>query len=492
MAHPILMPKPGQMTEECTLVAWHKNEGDAVKKGDVLFEIETDKSNMDVEAFDDGVLLKIIAAEGQTVPVNTVCAYVGQPGEAIPEMSPPPVAAVARLRGCRGRGRARKSRRPAPPAAPVLGRRRPPSTFRHSPTAGHLRISPRQPACRRLGRRSPNHHRHGAGGPDHRARRQGGRSTQPRLPRPQLRRRRSPGRGRPARTGRPSRVVPTSSDPEDESPAADEPDAPRHRRAADPELDHRSAIHGDGRRRHDAPAGPADRSERPPAALTVTDFHRLGRGPDAREFPDVNSRTDGTSVWPPPPRPHRDGRLRCRTVWSCRSSATPIASRSRAPRPGRGAGRERRETAHSPADDMTGSTFTVSNLGMFGVDEFSAIINPGEAGHPGRSSAPHADRGRGRDRHAADHEADSFGRPPSRRRRAWRHVPERAPAPAPGCRRIPRRRAQRLRTPQIGGNMNRTAQLGRSGRASGSTTSPATCSTAARSSATSTSCRSRA
>ena len=44
MAHPILMPKPGQMTEECTLVAWHKHEGDQVQKGDVLFEIETDKS----------------------------------------------------------------------------------------------------------------------------------------------------------------------------------------------------------------------------------------------------------------------------------------------------------------------------------------------------------------------------------------------------------------------------------------------------------------
>ena len=42
MAHPILMPKPGQMTEECTLVAWLKREGDVVAKGDVLIEIETE------------------------------------------------------------------------------------------------------------------------------------------------------------------------------------------------------------------------------------------------------------------------------------------------------------------------------------------------------------------------------------------------------------------------------------------------------------------
>ena len=57
MAHAILMPKPGQMTEECSIVAWHKTEGDQVRRGDVLFEIETDKSNMDVEAFEEGVEL---------------------------------------------------------------------------------------------------------------------------------------------------------------------------------------------------------------------------------------------------------------------------------------------------------------------------------------------------------------------------------------------------------------------------------------------------
>ena len=72
MAHAVRMPKPGQMTEECTVVAWHKQEGDPVAVGDVLFEIETDKSNMDVEAFDDGVLLKVLVPEGVTAPVNAV------------------------------------------------------------------------------------------------------------------------------------------------------------------------------------------------------------------------------------------------------------------------------------------------------------------------------------------------------------------------------------------------------------------------------------
>ncbi len=132
MAHPILMPKPGQMTEECVLVAWHKREGDKVEKGDVLFEIETDKSNMDVEAFENGVLLKRVVEEGQTVPVNAVCGYVGEPGEAVPDASAPvieaaaPVAAALRPRPTRRVGR-------RPPA--VAGCRRPPRPPRPSRAA---------------------------------------------------------------------------------------------------------------------------------------------------------------------------------------------------------------------------------------------------------------------------------------------------------------------------------------------------------------------
>jgi pyruvate/2-oxoglutarate dehydrogenase complex dihydrolipoamide acyltransferase (E2) component len=117
MAHPILMPMPGQMTEECTVVAWHKHEGDPVRTGDVLFEIETDKSNMDVEAFDDGVLLKILVHDGETVPVNTVCAYVGEAGEAIPEAEAG-VGAAALVAQMPATGALAGTTEPAPPAEP--------------------------------------------------------------------------------------------------------------------------------------------------------------------------------------------------------------------------------------------------------------------------------------------------------------------------------------------------------------------------------------
>jgi pyruvate dehydrogenase E2 component (dihydrolipoamide acetyltransferase) len=88
MVQTVIMPKLGQTVEESTVLKWHKREGADVKKGDVLFEIETDKAVLEVESFFEGTLLKIVVAEGQTVPVSSPVAFIGQPGEAIPEVKP--------------------------------------------------------------------------------------------------------------------------------------------------------------------------------------------------------------------------------------------------------------------------------------------------------------------------------------------------------------------------------------------------------------------
>jgi len=90
MANPITMPKFGQMTEESAIVEWRKKEGDKIAKGDILFTVETDKSVMEVEAFSDGTLLKIVVAPGVMVPVQTIVGYIGNPGEAVPATPPPP------------------------------------------------------------------------------------------------------------------------------------------------------------------------------------------------------------------------------------------------------------------------------------------------------------------------------------------------------------------------------------------------------------------
>lgn len=88
MAQAVIFPKLGQTMEEGAIVKWLKKEGDPVAKGDILFEIETDKANLEVESFFEGVLLKIYIREGVTVPVNTVVAYVGASGEKVPDQPP--------------------------------------------------------------------------------------------------------------------------------------------------------------------------------------------------------------------------------------------------------------------------------------------------------------------------------------------------------------------------------------------------------------------
>lgn len=95
MASNVILPKLGQATEESTIVKWRKQEGDTVKKGDILFEMETDKAVLEAESFFEGTLLKILVKEGVTVPVNTVVAYIGKPGEKLPDAPPPPPAPAA-------------------------------------------------------------------------------------------------------------------------------------------------------------------------------------------------------------------------------------------------------------------------------------------------------------------------------------------------------------------------------------------------------------
>jgi pyruvate dehydrogenase E2 component (dihydrolipoamide acetyltransferase) len=90
MAQAVILPKLGQTMEEGAIVKWHKNVGDPVKKGDILFEIETDKAALEVESFFEGVLLKILIEANVTVPVNTVVGYVGEKGEKVPDAPPPP------------------------------------------------------------------------------------------------------------------------------------------------------------------------------------------------------------------------------------------------------------------------------------------------------------------------------------------------------------------------------------------------------------------
>ena len=94
MATQVILPKVDMAMEEGTIHAWKVAEGASVKAGDLLFEIETDKANMEIEAPAAGVLGKILVKEGVVTPVGAVVAYILAPDEKMPEAAAPIAAAT--------------------------------------------------------------------------------------------------------------------------------------------------------------------------------------------------------------------------------------------------------------------------------------------------------------------------------------------------------------------------------------------------------------
>ena len=124
----ILMPALSPTMEKGNLAKWLKKEGEAVKAGDVIAEIETDKATMEYESIDDGVLAKIVVPEGtQDVPVNQLIAVLAQEGE-----DPKAAASAA------GKGAAAAAKPVAPPAK-TIGAGAP--SPQPSPASGRLRPS---------------------------------------------------------------------------------------------------------------------------------------------------------------------------------------------------------------------------------------------------------------------------------------------------------------------------------------------------------------
>ena len=95
MAKDILMPLLSPSMTEGTVVKWIKQEGDAVKSGEVIAEVETDKATMDLEAFDSGILRKILVSAGTKVPVQTRIGIIGTKDEKIDVSAPAPAPTAA-------------------------------------------------------------------------------------------------------------------------------------------------------------------------------------------------------------------------------------------------------------------------------------------------------------------------------------------------------------------------------------------------------------
>ena len=87
MGNFMMMPKLGMTMTEGKIVKWLKNEGEKIEKGDDIFEVETDKTTLEVDAIYGGILLKKYFHEGDTVSCDAKIAYIGEAGEAVPEIA---------------------------------------------------------------------------------------------------------------------------------------------------------------------------------------------------------------------------------------------------------------------------------------------------------------------------------------------------------------------------------------------------------------------
>src|SRR5271169_392454 len=141
----ILMPALSPTMEKGNLAKWLKKEGDAVKTGDVIAEIETDKATMEYEAVDDGTLAKIVVPEGtQDVAVNQLIAVMAQEGEdvkaaaaaagkgASPVVAPPAPAAAPAPQAAASAVQAKAPAAPSPPPALVAAPKAAPATNGHT------------------------------------------------------------------------------------------------------------------------------------------------------------------------------------------------------------------------------------------------------------------------------------------------------------------------------------------------------------------------
>src|SRR2546427_3427441 len=106
----VVMPKLSEAMESGKIIKWLKKEGDRIQGGDILAEVETDKADVEMEAFGAGVLRKILVPAGETAPIGALIGVIADPGDDIAALvaSPPPRGA--------GGGAGRPGTPPPPPA----------------------------------------------------------------------------------------------------------------------------------------------------------------------------------------------------------------------------------------------------------------------------------------------------------------------------------------------------------------------------------------
>src|SRR2546428_2093027 len=114
----VVMPKLSEAMETGKIIKWLKKEGDRIQGGDILAEIETDKADVEMEAFGAGVLRKVLVPAGEKAPVGTLIGVIAEPGDdiaAVLASAPAPAAAGV---GAAGGPSPPDGTRPPPPPPP--------------------------------------------------------------------------------------------------------------------------------------------------------------------------------------------------------------------------------------------------------------------------------------------------------------------------------------------------------------------------------------
>lgn len=372
MAETISMPKLGFDMSEGVLVRWVKNEGEDINKGDVLAEIETDKATVEVESSAAGVVRKLLASEGDVVPVGAAIAIVGSADEKIEE----PEAAKKQTE-------AKADQKPPPPSESELTKEEEKKP-EPAPAAEAEAPEPEAPSAEETGRIKAS-------------------PLAKKIARDNnLDLSRLEGSGPGGRVVRKDVEAALESGVTKAKPAAAPAAAPAPAVAPGPREDEtvqltklRQAI---ARRMTESKTGvphfyvtheynvDALMAMRKQAneylpdneKLSVNDFIIKAMALALREFPNLNASFQGDKVV-------RHGAVNIGNAVAVEGGLLTVVIRNADQQPVRAISAEMkrmaagvREGKVKPAD-IEGSTFSISNMGMFDVENFSAIINPPEA-----------------------------------------------------------------------------------------------------------------
>jgi pyruvate dehydrogenase E2 component (dihydrolipoyllysine-residue acetyltransferase) len=369
MATRVLMPKGSDTMTEGKVLKWVKHEGDAVANGDTVVEIETDKVDMEVESMGEGTLRRILVKEGEMVPVGQLLAVIGAPDEDISALVDGAKQAAAKASAEHAAAPPAETKHETPPAAPSPATSSAPAAPAPEPVAVGGRILA-SPLARRIAReKGIDLSRIAGSGPGGRIVRQDvDRAATGVSPLPGLRTPESPMPPLPVPSGPEFRDEPLSS--------MRKTIATRLAQSLGPVPHFYLTIEVDMERAKELRE--SANSLDPNLKLTYNDIIIKAATAALQLHPEVNASFLGDKI-----RYHGrvhigvavavdGGGLITPVIRDCERKSLQQISRESKELVARARNRKLQP------DEYTGATFSVSNLGMMGIEEFSAVINPPE------------------------------------------------------------------------------------------------------------------